>query len=36
VRKPPERRPWHFVLDAQPLTQPFTGMLFYGPIGFAG
>ena len=34
-RKSPEAGPCHFVFNAQPLTKPLAGMLFYGPIGFA-
>ena len=34
-RKPFGRRPRHFVLGTQPLTQPFAGVLFHCPIGLA-
>ena len=34
-RKLPGRRPGHFVLGAQPLTQPFPGMPFHSPVGIA-
>jgi hypothetical protein len=35
LRKPLGPRPRHFVLDTQPLTQPFAGVLFHRPIGLA-
>src|SRR4051794_4565925 len=34
-RKLLPRRPGHFVLGTQPLTQPFPGVLFHCPVGFA-
>jgi hypothetical protein len=34
VRKPRGRRPGHFMLNAQPLTQPFPRMLLHSPVGF--
>jgi hypothetical protein len=33
-RKPRGRRPRHFMLSAQPLTQPFPRMLLHSPVGF--
>src|SRR5258708_21484691 len=34
-RKPFGRRPRHFVLGTQPLTQPFASVLIHPPIGLA-